>query len=130
LLTHSQNRYALTPHSLYAAVSVGLETATVLTVLNRLSKARLLACVSAGVDCDASQALIHPLPRAQTHLPREIELFVRECTQNYGKVKLVLQRNRFFLESAHPEVLRTLLKARDASRTRLCWSLVPIHIPC
>jgi DNA excision repair protein ERCC-3 len=38
-----QNRYALTPHSLYAAVSVGLETATVLTVLNRLSKARLLA---------------------------------------------------------------------------------------
>ncbi len=34
-------RYALTPHSLYAAVSVGLETATVLTVLNRLSKARL-----------------------------------------------------------------------------------------
>jgi hypothetical protein len=33
-------RYALTPHSLYAAVSVGLETATVLTVLNRLSKVR------------------------------------------------------------------------------------------
>jgi DNA excision repair protein ERCC-3 len=45
---------------------------------------------------------------------------VRECTQNYGKVKLVLQRNRFFLESAHPEVLRTLLKARAASRARSC----------
>jgi DNA excision repair protein ERCC-3 len=48
----------------------------------------------------------------QTQLPREIESFVRECTQNYGKVKLVLQKNRFFLESAHPDVLRTLLKAR------------------
>jgi DNA excision repair protein ERCC-3 len=28
----------LTPHSLYAAVSVGLETTTILSVLNRLSK--------------------------------------------------------------------------------------------
>jgi DNA excision repair protein ERCC-3 len=64
---------------------VGLETNTILSVLNRLSK---------------------------TQLPTEIEDFVRVSTQNYGKVKLVLQKNRFFLESAYPDVLRKLLKVR------------------
>lgn len=77
------HEYALTPHSLYAAVSVGLETETILSVLNRLSK---------------------------TFMPREIEDFVRASTSNYGKVKIVLQKNRFFLESPYPEVLRTLLE--------------------
>ncbi len=32
------HEYMLTPHSLYAAVSVGLETETIISVLNRLSK--------------------------------------------------------------------------------------------
>ena len=76
------HEYALTAHSLYAAVSVGLGAAQILSVLARLSK---------------------------TLLPPAIEAFVRASTQNYGKVKLVLQRNRFFLESAFPEVLQTLL---------------------
>eukprot|EP00242_Pyramimonas_sp_CCMP2087_P018490 CAMPEP_0198206598 /NCGR_PEP_ID=MMETSP1445-20131203/10158_1 /TAXON_ID=36898 /ORGANISM="Pyramimonas sp., Strain CCMP2087" /LENGTH=200 /DNA_ID=CAMNT_0043879361 /DNA_START=94 /DNA_END=693 /DNA_ORIENTATION=+ len=62
------HEYMLTPHSLYAAVSVGLETTTILSVLNRLSK---------------------------TRLPDDIEYFVRESTLNYGKVKLVLQKNKF-----------------------------------
>ena len=35
---------------------------------------------------------------------------MRASTGNYGKVKLVLQRNKFFVESAHPDVLRKLLK--------------------
>ena len=34
----SVHEYTLTPHSLYAAVSVGLEASTIITVLNRLSK--------------------------------------------------------------------------------------------
>ena len=33
------HEYMLTPHSLYAAVSVGLETQTIILVLDRLSKA-------------------------------------------------------------------------------------------
>ena len=33
------HEYVLTPHSLYAAVSIGLDTAKISTVLNRLSKA-------------------------------------------------------------------------------------------
>jgi hypothetical protein len=36
----SVHEYVLTPHSLYAAVSVGLETETIISVLNRLSKVR------------------------------------------------------------------------------------------
>jgi DNA excision repair protein ERCC-3 len=78
----AMHEYELTAHSLYAAVSVGLKTEEILAVLNRLSK---------------------------TALPMEVCAFVRVSTQNYGKVKLVLQRNKFFLESAHPAVLRTLL---------------------
>lgn len=35
------HEYAMTPHSLYAAVSVGLETDTIVAVLNRLSKVSL-----------------------------------------------------------------------------------------
>lgn len=34
----SMHEYNLTPHSLYAAVSVGLETETIISVLNKLSK--------------------------------------------------------------------------------------------
>jgi len=45
-------------------------------------------------------------------LPDEIRTFVRASTGNYGKVKLVLQRNKFFVESAFPDVLARLLKAR------------------
>lgn len=88
----TMHEYELTAHSLYAAVSVGLKTAEILAVLNRLSK---------------------------TELPRAVESFVRESTQNYGKVKLVLQRNKFFLESAHPDVLRTLLADEVIAKARV-----------
>ncbi|EFN57091.1 hypothetical protein CHLNCDRAFT_57434 [Chlorella variabilis] len=86
------HEYQLTPHSLYAAVSIGLEMGTIVGVLGRLSK---------------------------NVLPREIREFIQGCTQNYGKVKLVLQHNRFFVESPHPEVLRALLAdpvIRDAAK--------------
>lgn len=72
------HEYNLTPHSLYAAVSVGLETETIISVLNKLSK---------------------------TKLPKEIIDFIHGSTANYGKVKLVLKKNRYFVESPFPEVL-------------------------
>ena len=43
-------------------------------------------------------------------LPAEIRQFVQASTGNYGKVKLVLQRNAFFVESPFPDVLHTLLQ--------------------
>lgn len=73
------HEYNLTPHSLYAAVSVGLETETVISVLNKLSK---------------------------TKLPKEMIDFIHGSTANYGKVKLVLKKNRYFIESPFPEARR------------------------
>jgi DNA excision repair protein ERCC-3 len=70
------HEYNLTPHSLYAAVSVGLETETIIAVLNKLSK---------------------------TKLPKEMIDFIHGSTANYGKVKLVLKKNRYFVESPFPE---------------------------
>lgn len=86
------HEYMLTPHSLYAAVSIGLETSTIVSVLDRLSKARL---------------------------PPDIKRFVRDATENYGKVKLVLQQNKFFVESPYPEVLKRLLKDATIQAARV-----------
>lgn len=88
-LTYYLNRpahiheYKLSAYSLYAAVSVGLETEDIIEVLNRLCK----------------------IP-----VPDSITMFIRQCTLSYGKVKLVLKRNRYFVESSHPEILQMLLK--------------------
>jgi DNA excision repair protein ERCC-3 len=76
----SMHEYNLTPHSLYAAVSVGLETETIIAVLNKLSK---------------------------TKLPKEMIRFIHDSTANYGKVKLVLKKNRYYVESPFPEVCKS-----------------------
>mmetsp|Transcript_6160 Transcript_6160/g.17195 ORF Transcript_6160/g.17195 Transcript_6160/m.17195 type:complete len:188 (-) Transcript_6160:1258-1821(-) len=55
------HEYTITPHSLYAAVSVGLETETMIQVLSTLSK---------------------------VPLHKDIREFIQACTQNYGKVSL------------------------------------------
>lgn len=85
------HEYTLTPHSLYAAVSVGLETSTIISVLNRLSKVAL---------------------------PDDIIAFVRESTENYGKVKLVLKRNGFYVETSSRDVLQRLLKDSVVAASR------------
>ncbi|KAG7089806.1 transcription factor TFIIH complex ERCC-3 subunit [Marasmius oreades] len=77
------HEYKLTPYSLYAAVSVGLQTEDIIEVLNRLSK---------------------------VPVPSTIVDYIRSCTLSYGKVKLVLKHNRYFVESSHPETLQLLLK--------------------
>ncbi|TCD63582.1 transcription factor TFIIH complex ERCC-3 subunit [Steccherinum ochraceum] len=84
------HEYKLTSYSLYAAVSVGLQTEDIIEVLNRLSK---------------------------VPVPESITSFIRERTLSYGKVKLVLKHNKYFVESTHPETLQVLLKdsvIRDA----------------
>lgn len=50
-------------------------------------------------------------------VPESIVTFIRERTVSYGKVKLVLKHNKYFVESSHPETLQVLLKdkvIRDA----------------
>ncbi|VEU20179.1 DEKNAAC101018 [Brettanomyces naardenensis] len=76
------HEYRITTHSLYAAVSVGLETDDIISVLNRLSK----------------------VPVA----PSVVE-FIQQATHSYGKVKLVLKHNRYFVESSQADILRMLL---------------------
>ncbi|KAK7110555.1 general transcription and DNA repair factor IIH helicase/translocase subunit XPB-like [Littorina saxatilis] len=77
------HEYKLTAYSLYAAVSVGLQTGDIIEYLRRLSK---------------------------TTLPDGIIEFIKLCTLSYGKVKLVLKHNRYFVESQYPDVLQKLLK--------------------
>jgi len=43
-------------------------------------------------------------------VPDAITNFIRERTLSYGKVKLVLKHNKYYVESSHPETLQTLLK--------------------
>lgn len=88
----SMHEYNLTPHSLYAVVSVGLETETIVVVLNKLSK---------------------------TKLPEEMIGFIHASTANYGKVKLVLKKNRYFIESHYPEVLKRLLQDEVIGHSRI-----------
>jgi DNA excision repair protein ERCC-3 len=68
---------------LYAAVSIGLQTSDLIAMMERLCK--------------------HDLPEA---IIKNVEI----CTLSYGKVKLVLKHNRYFIESAHSDVIQKLLK--------------------
>lgn len=61
------HEYKLTAYSLYAAVSVGMETSTIMDVMDRFSK---------------------------NEIPKRVVDFINDCTLSYGKVKLVLKENR------------------------------------
>ncbi|KAG1661513.1 General transcription and DNA repair factor IIH helicase subunit XPB [Nymphon striatum] len=86
------HQYKLTAYSLYAAVSVGLQTMDIIEYLKRLSK---------------------------TSIPDGIIEFVNLCTVSYGKVKLVLKHNKYFVESPYPDVLQKLLKDPVIRQCRL-----------
>ncbi|KAN0061471.1 DNA repair helicase RAD25 [Thecaphora frezii] len=86
------HEYKLTPYSLYAAVSVGLQPNDIIEVLNRLSK---------------------------VPVPESVLEFIREYTASFGKIKLVLKQNKYFVESAHPDVLQMLLRDDIIGRARV-----------
>lgn len=86
------HEYKLTAYSLYAAVSVGLQTNDIIEYLKRLSK---------------------------TSIPEGIIEFIKLCTLSYGKVKLVLKHNKYFVESPFPEVLQKILKDPVIQECRL-----------
>lgn len=86
------HEYKLTAYSLYAAVSVGLQTDNIIEYLRLLSK---------------------------TNLPAGIVEFIQLCTVSYGKVKLVLKHNRYFVESQYPEIIQKLIKDPEIQKCRL-----------
>lgn len=65
--TNRVHEFKLTSYSLYAAVSVGMQTETILEVMDRFSKVKI---------------------------PDKIRDFVCDCTASYGKIKLVLKYNK------------------------------------
>lgn len=44
---------------------------------------------------------------------------IRKCTVSYGKVKLILKQNRYFVESSHADVLQMLLQDKEIAEARL-----------
>ena len=86
------HQYKLTPYSLYAAVATNIDTERIIQVLEKLSKNKL---------------------------PKEIEKFIRDCTEKYGKAKLVLKHNKFYVESEFPNVLRELLRDPTIAQARV-----------
>jgi DNA excision repair protein ERCC-3 len=86
------HEYRLSPHSLYAAVSGGLQTQDILEYLQRFSK---------------------------TTIPEGVIEFIRLNTLTHGKVKLVLKHNRYFVESAFPDILKNLLQDSQIQECRL-----------
>jgi len=76
------HEYEMNEYSLYAAVSIGLKQEQIIQVLEKLSK---------------------------THLSKETIEFIEESTSSYGKVKLLLRENKFFVESAYPAILDKLV---------------------
>ena len=76
------HEWRFTEHSLYAALSVGLIGDDIIKGLDRLSK---------------------------TPLPENVIEFIKRHTKTYGKVRLVLRDNRFWVESQDEAVIRMLL---------------------
>ena len=60
-----------------------------------------------------------PADSLQVPVPESIVTFIRERTLSYGKVKLVLKHNKYFVESSHPETLQFLLKDKVIREARV-----------
>ena len=56
---------------------------------------------------------------SKSALPKGIIKYIEMCTLSYGKVKLVLKHNRYFVESNFPDCLQKLLKDPVVQECRL-----------
>lgn len=81
--TTNVHEYTITAHSLFAAVSVGLTTQDIVRQLETFSK---------------------------TKLPEGLKDFISTSTQSFGKVRLVLKHNKYYIESQDASVLQMLLQ--------------------
>lgn len=85
------HEYKFTNHSLYGAVSAGLNTKDIVTTLERFFK---------------------------NGLPPNIAEFITACGKSYGKVKLVLRSTKYFLETSDKALLQQLLKDPEINLCR------------
>ncbi len=77
------HEYRLTTQSLYAAVSVGLDSKDIIKTLDRFLKNKM---------------------------PPNVIEYITYCGKSYGKVKIVLRNNKYFVETGDPIVLQILRK--------------------
>ncbi|CAF1281307.1 unnamed protein product [Adineta ricciae] len=86
------NIYEITANSLHTAMYFGLNTEGILADLHELSKTSVPICI---IDR------------------------IKSCTAEYGKVRLVLKQNRYFIECISSHVLTTLLQDPQIQECRL-----------
>eukprot|EP01080_Neovahlkampfia_damariscottae_P002404 gene2404-2868_t len=75
------HEYKLTDYSLMAAASIGLKTEQIINILEKLNK---------------------------YELSEKVKKFIIQWTKCYGKIKLVLQNNNFYIESQQRDILEEL----------------------
>jgi DNA excision repair protein ERCC-3 len=83
------HEYVLTPYSLYAAVSVGLTEKEILVLLSKLAK--------------------------NDSIPNEVKQYIELYSSKYGKARLVLKQNKYFIETVDRQTRDTLLGYRVVS---------------
>ncbi|KAL6583507.1 hypothetical protein OROMI_005585 [Orobanche minor] len=67
-----------------------------------------------------SQTIIPVLTEfLKTKLPKEMIDFIHGSIANYGKIRLVLKKNKYFMESPFPQMLTRLLKDEVIGRARV-----------
>lgn len=86
------HEYRLTPYALYAAVSVGLDSESIIHALGKLCK---------------------------TELPSQVPQFIHKCTKTYGKAKLVLKKGRYLVQTYEEGILKRLLSDRKIAAARV-----------
>ena len=84
------HEYKLTKYSLYAAASVGLTDTDIKDVLFRFCKNR--------------------------QIPEEVSEFIREHCSSYGKAKIVLKSNQYFIEANDRSTMDRLINFREVEK--------------
>lgn len=81
--THLIHEYKVTKYSLYAAIALGFKTDEMKAMLQKWSK---------------------------VEIPRSVLEFIDRFSERYGKVKIVLKRGGYLIESVHEDILEELLQ--------------------
>jgi DNA excision repair protein ERCC-3 len=89
---HFVHEYNISAYSLFAAASVGLSTDDIIAGLNRFSK---------------------------NYLPDELKEYIKTNTERCGKVKILLDGGRYYVESQSTAVLDELLRDGQISSARI-----------
>lgn len=73
------HEYTLTPYSLYAAASVGFHQEEIFVALDKFAKNK--------------------------EIPTDVRDYIKQHTGQYGKAKLILKDNRYFIEAIDSETM-------------------------